>query len=37
MLHGAEVAVCSQIYTTHTNMVWKEHTIAECYTCWCIM
>ena len=30
MLYGAEVAVRSQINTTHVNTVWTEHTIGEC-------
>ena len=30
MLYGTEVAVCSEINTTHVNMVWTEHTIVEC-------
>jgi len=31
----AQVAVCSQINTKHTNSVWAESTIIECQTCWC--
>jgi hypothetical protein len=30
MLYGAEVAVCSQINTKHTNTVWAERTVVEC-------
>jgi hypothetical protein len=26
----AQVAVCSQINTKHTNTVWTENTIVEC-------
>jgi len=36
MLQVAQVAVCSQINTKHINTVWAEHTIVECWTCWCI-
>jgi len=31
MLYGEEVAVCSEIYTEHINILW-----AQCKTCWCI-
>jgi len=36
MLHGAKVAVCSQINAKHINTVWTERTIVECLSCWCI-
>jgi len=36
MLHGAKVAVCSEIETTQLNTVWAECTIFECETCWCM-
>jgi hypothetical protein len=29
MLHGAEVAVCSQINTNHINTVWAQRTVVE--------
>jgi len=32
----AQVAVYSQNNTKHTNTVWPERTVVECYTCWCI-
>jgi hypothetical protein len=32
MLEVAQVAVCSQINTEHTNAVWAERTVVECYT-----
>ena len=35
MLHGAEVAFCSQINTKNINTVWVERTVFECLTCWC--
>ena len=28
----AQVAVCSQINTKHTNTVWAERTVVECQT-----
>jgi hypothetical protein len=30
MLYGAQVAVCFEINTKHTNTVWAERTIVEC-------
>ena len=30
MLYGAQVAVCSEINTKHTNTAWAERTIVEC-------
>ena len=30
MLHGAHVAVCSQINTKQINTVWAERTVVEC-------
>ena len=30
MLYGADVAVCSEIYTKHINTVWAERTVVEC-------
>jgi hypothetical protein len=30
MLYGAEVAVCSDIYTKQINVVWEECIILKC-------
>jgi len=30
MLYGAEVAVCSEVNTKHTNEVWAERRVFEC-------
>ena len=30
MILVAQVAVCSQINTKHTNTVWAERTVVEC-------
>ena len=30
MLHGAEVAVCSEISTNHINTVGAERAVVEC-------
>jgi len=32
----AQVAVCSQIKTKHTNTVWAERTVVEMLNWWCI-
>ena len=30
MLHGAKVAICSEIHTKHINAVWAERKIVDC-------
>jgi len=30
MLHGSEVAVCSELNTKHINAMWAECTVVEC-------
>jgi len=32
MLYSEIIAVCSEIHTKHTNTVWAERRICECYT-----